>query len=226
MEDLLLDFLPRFYKIDVYLFKFKLTFKMKKLSLNIISFLLSFLLLLSVSVVPISAEAEVVDMDGLNQAVDNLNDWNDDWWNDNLSEDDYVFTTMGESTGDIDDLVAMGIFITIYIIMMTPVYVYGALSLMTIAKKLNIKNPWFAWIPVFQIVLFFQCAGLSPWLTILLFIPFVNIIVGLIFMIYGWMKIAENRGFESWYGILLIVPVVGIVMPGYLAWAEPKSKTE
>ena len=35
-----------------------------------------------------------------------------------------------------------------------------------------------------------------------------------------WMSIAEARGKPNWWGILLIVPIVGIIVPGYLAWAD------
>jgi hypothetical protein len=35
-----------------------------------------------------------------------------------------------------------------------------------------------------------------------------------------WMAIAEARNKPSWWGILLIIPFIGMIVPGYLAWAD------
>ncbi len=184
---------------------------LKKFRLKAIAFAMALLLLLgSFAVLPSYAQDDFY-----------FDSWDDDAWT-TVQEDSYSYGTGTDV--ELEGLAALGIIFGIWGIVFIPMYIYFALSLMTIAKKLNVPNAWLAWIPIANFVIFFQCAGLSPWLTILMLIPFLNII-GLIFMIYGYMKIAERRGFESWIGILVIVPVIGIAIPGYLAWAEAKGKT-
>ena len=96
------------------------------------------------------------------------------------------------------------------------VYVYFALALQTIAKKTNTENPWLAWIPIVNIILWLNVAKKPIWWIILCLIPFVNIII----FIIVWMAIAEARGKPSWWGILMIVPFVNFIVPGYLAWSD------
>jgi hypothetical protein len=48
--------------------------------------------------------------------------------------------------------------------------------------------------------------------------------VNVVLAIYIWMELAKRRGFESWLGLLMIIPLVNFVIPGYLAFAEPKKK--
>jgi hypothetical protein len=141
--------------------------------------------------------------------------WEDDFWSDTT----YDYDTTTDLTGA-EAAAAIGIIMGIWGIIMLPLYIYFALTLMTIAKKLGLKNGWFAWIPILNVILMFQCAGLSPWLFLLIFVPLANIII----LIYAYMKIAERRGFESWLGILMIVPIAQLIIPGYLAWGEPPKK--
>lgn len=97
------------------------------------------------------------------------------------------------------------------------IYAYMAFSLMTIANKTGTENGWFAWIPILNVILMLQIASKPLWWIILMFIPFVNIVI----IIMTWMAIAEARGFPSWWGVLFIVPFVNLIVPGYLAFAEP-----
>jgi len=95
-------------------------------------------------------------------------------------------------------------------------YVYFALALSTIATKTNTENPWLAWIPIANVVLMLNIAKKPVWWIILFLIPFVSIVIAIIV----WMGVAEARGKPNWWGILLIVPVAGLIVPGYLAWAD------
>ncbi len=160
-----------------------------------------------------------------------MEEWEDAWGSYDPDQDSGNYWIMGGTDdpygttvelGDEGFLAALAIVMGIWGIIMLPLYIYFALTLMTIAKKLDVKNAWFAWIPILNIILMLQCAKLSPWLFLLVLIPFVNIII----MVYAYMKIAENRGFESWLGILMIVPVANLIIPGYLAWGEPPKKAD
>lgn len=98
-------------------------------------------------------------------------------------------------------------------------YVYMALALSTIAKKVGEENTWFAWVPFLNFYLMILIAKVEPWMIILIFVPFANLAI----TIYLWMKIAERRGFPNWVVILFLVPGVGLAIPGYIAWGEPQS---
>jgi hypothetical protein len=110
----------------------------------------------------------------------------------------------------------MGAFFFIFCIFFLMFYVYHALALQTIATKTNTENPWFAWIPILNILLMINIAKKPIWWIILFIIPVVNIVIYIIL----WMGIAEARNKPNWLGILTIVPVVNIIVPGYLAWSD------
>ena len=109
-----------------------------------------------------------------------------------------------------------GGFLFVFCIIFLMAYVYHALALQTIAVKTNTENPWFAWIPILNIILMLNIAKKPIWWIILCLIPLVNIVV----IIIVWMGIAEARNKPNWWGILMLVPPVNIVVPGYLAWSD------
>ncbi len=105
----------------------------------------------------------------------------------------------------------------LYWIFIIGFYVYMALALQTIAKKLGATDKsWWAWIPIMNVLLMLELANKELWWLVLLFIPIVNIVISVIV----WMAIAEARGKPSWWGIMMIVPVMNIIAPGYIAWSE------
>jgi len=110
----------------------------------------------------------------------------------------------------------MGGFFLIFCIILLVAYVYHALALQTIAQKTNTENPWFAWVPILNIILMLNVAKKPIWWIVLFLIPLVNIVIYVLL----WMGIAEARNKPNWWGILTIVPVVNIIVPGYLAWAD------
>lgn len=110
----------------------------------------------------------------------------------------------------------MGVFLLIVCILSLVFYVYNALALQTIAAKTNTENPWFAWIPILNIILMLNIAKKPIWWILLCLIPLVNIVI----FVMVWMGIAEARNKPNWWGILIIVPVANFIVPGYLAWSD------
>ena len=103
------------------------------------------------------------------------------------------------------------------------VYIYTALALMTIAKKTKTKNAWLAWIPIANIYLLTQIAGISGWYTLIILaaiVPFIGSLVVAVFTIWLWWQVAEVRHRPGWWGILMIIPIVNLVVMGILAWAK------
>ena len=72
----------------------------------------------------------------------------------------------------------------------------------------------FSIIPIFNIVIMFKIAGLNPWMILLLFIPFVNIVVA----IRLYVKIAEAFGKDGGFAVGLIL--LGIVFFPILAFDD------
>ena len=110
-----------------------------------------------------------------------------------------------------DDGSAAGMFF-IYVL----IYIYCAYTLMVIANKTNTENSWLAWIPIANLYLMCKIADKPGWWTILFFIPLVNLVI----LILVGMKMSEKRGKPSWLGILYVFPPLGLIVQGYLAFAD------
>jgi len=113
-------------------------------------------------------------------------------------------------------LAMMAGFWMMYLFLMLIFYVYSALCLMLIAKKVKEENAWWAWVPILNIILMLNIAKKPVWWIILMLIPLVNIVV----LVVVWMEIAKRRGKPDWVGILMIVPVANLIVPAYLAFTE------
>jgi hypothetical protein len=140
---------------------------------------------------------------------------------------DYYDDTYYDDSDDLGEILAIWmVMIGVMACLMIPVYIYMAFALMTIANKVGEPNSWLAWIPIANLYLMVKVADENPWLMLLYFaglIPFVGSLIVIGVNIYIWMKIAERRGFPNWVGVLIIVPLANLVVPGYIAWAEPSS---
>ena len=77
-------------------------------------------------------------------------------------------------------------------------------SLWIIFRKAG-KPGWGSLIPIFNTYLLLKIAGKPGWWLILLFIPLVNVIIGVIMMI----KIAENFGKGNGFAIgMILLPII------------------
>jgi hypothetical protein len=144
-------------------------------------------------------------------------DWDYDW------DSDYYDTTYDdlEVTGRALSIFA-GIWALVSSVMGLAVYIYTSLAYMNIAKKLNHPNPWFAWVPILNIVLHFQLAQMSGWLVLVMLIPLVNLVVYIIAL----MKICERRGMDKLLGLLALIPIANFILLGILAWKKDESDTQ
>ncbi len=87
-------------------------------------------------------------------------------------------------------------------------YVWVVLCLYLIARKVDIPDAWFAWVPILNLILICRVADKPGWWFLLLFIPLVNIVVYLDI----WMTIAEDCNRPAWLGVLMLIPVVNLVI--------------
>ena len=103
-------------------------------------------------------------------------------------------------------------------------YVYLALALQTIAKRLNHEYPWLAWIPFANIALVLQLGGFHWALVFLAIIPIVNIAV-LVLLLISLYKIADEINvLPPWTVFLILIPFIGfiwqLILMGILAWKK------
>jgi uncharacterized membrane protein YhaH (DUF805 family) len=120
-------------------------------------------------------------------------------------------------------LAALGAFLAVYIIVMLAIYIYTAIALMAIAKKTDTPNGWLAWIPIANIYLMTQIAGISGWWTfglLIVIIPFIGYFALLAGMIFLYWRIAIKLDKPGWWGILAMIPIVGWIIIGIMAWGK------
>jgi hypothetical protein len=108
----------------------------------------------------------------------------------------------------------------ISIVVSLGVYIYMAFALMTIAKRLNMENTWYAWVPILNAILLFKMGEQNPMLLFLLLIPGVGALIVGIISIIAIMNICEKRGYDKLLGLLMLVPIANFVLLGMLAWGK------
>jgi hypothetical protein len=95
---------------------------------------------------------------------------------------------------------------------------------MKIAQKLNHENPWFAWIPILNVVQLFQMGEQNPWLVALILIPGLGALVVGVISIIAIMNICEKRGYEKLLALLMLIPIGNFILLGMLAWGKKEAK--
>ncbi len=125
-----------------------------------------------------------------------------------------------DSLGMFGWMAAMGVGM---IIVSIALYIYMALALMYMARRLKTPNAWLAWIPIANIYLVTQMAGKSGWWTLMVLAPAVPFIGGIAFaavMVWFLWIVAEKLKFPGWTSLLTIIPVVNLIILGIWAWAK------
>lgn len=92
-------------------------------------------------------------------------------------------------------------------------------SMWKIFKKAG-KPGWASIIPIYNIVVLFQVAGLNPWLILLMFIPFANFVI--IFLAY--IRLAKAFGKGVGFGLGLVF--LNIIFMPILAFSNTEYKGE
>lgn len=106
-------------------------------------------------------------------------------------------------------------------------YVYMSFAYMSIAKKAKQSSPGLAWIPfVGPNIIAFNAANTHwwPWLLIIgFFIPYINAIAWVAFLVYTviWRwKLFEAVSKPGWWSVLCLIPLVDLIMTGIVAWSK------
>lgn len=106
----------------------------------------------------------------------------------------------------------LGIFMVIMIIALVA-YVFFSFCLMKIFKKAGRTDSWAAFVPIYNMYVYYEIAGRPGWWAFLALIPFVGGIIAFVTNIIASMDLAKSFGKEAGYGLLLaIVPIIGLPM--------------
>jgi hypothetical protein len=96
-------------------------------------------------------------------------------------------------------------------------YAVYAISLFMAGNKANIKNVWVAFIPFVQLVALLHIIDKSGWNIFLLFIPIVNIIFSIIWIVKFYRAFSVHPALIV---VSIIIPIVGIVMMLVIAFSS------
>lgn len=114
-------------------------------------------------------------------------------------------------------------FMAVFIIIGILIYLYLAYCLYRIAGRHKIQNAWLAFIPIANLWVLLQIAGLPAWWMLIIVIGIIPVIGGLI-ALAGWIYILYmflQRINQPWWWILIMVllPVIGpIIAMSYFAF--------
>ena len=111
-----------------------------------------------------------------------------------------------------------GIWLFFWVIFGLGSYIWIAICLYKIAQQQKAENPWFAWIPILNIVLMLEIAKKPTWwLIMILIVPVANIV----FLIMLYVELLKVLGKPSWWVVLMIlVPFAYHVIFGILAFEK------
>jgi hypothetical protein len=118
--------------------------------------------------------------------------------------------------GSLAALAALGAaMILLMLVISAALYVYAALALSTIAKKLKHKQPWLAWIPFANISLILMMGGFHWAFVFLILVPILGWLALLVLAVIATWRIYEKRHYP---GALALVPLGGFIpIIGWLA---------
>jgi hypothetical protein len=109
----------------------------------------------------------------------------------------------------------------IWILAWIVIYFFTAYCYYRIAVKLKTGTPWFAFIPILNMILMLQMTKKPLWWIVLMFIPIVNLVIGI--MVVYYLMIELNK--PGWWTILMLLPVVNFVILAVLAFENGSSST-
>jgi hypothetical protein len=163
-----------------------------------------------------------------NTAVDDSqNVWNTDRDSDLWDEiEDSVTYEGGEEIATLlgGGAAIFGVIVVIFaLILGLSIYIYSAIALTKIAKRLNCDNAWFAWIPILNIVLILKIGDMNPLLVLLLLIPGLGGLALAVISIIALMKVCEKLGYDKLLALLVLIPIGNLVLLGMLAWGKKKG---
>lgn len=95
-------------------------------------------------------------------------------------------------------------------------YLIMGFALMTIAKKENIPDGWWGFIPILNLILTAKIAKQNPWLWLISLVP----CVGWLILPFMWYHVGKERGGKEIWGALMVIPCMWLISPLIIAFTE------
>ena len=95
-------------------------------------------------------------------------------------------------------------------------YIAWGLALFYIAKKTDTQNGWWAFVPILNLFLLCDIAGMDYAWLLLLLVPCIDAV----FIVYIWWQVCEERDKPGIISVLMVVPFVNLLTALYLAFSE------
>jgi hypothetical protein len=110
------------------------------------------------------------------------------------------------------------------------IYVYIALAMQSIARKSGYPRPWFAWVPILNVVQIFELGGFH-WAWVFLIIGTAIPVIGtlstiaiIVLSVISYWRIFEKAGYAGALSLLTIVPIARMIVLGIVAWEKKSYK--
>jgi hypothetical protein len=103
------------------------------------------------------------------------------------------------------------------------IYLFFSYCLYRIARKLDVRFAWLAWLPVAQLWPLVGSAGKPWWWVFLLVLVSVIPPLSIVLFVYIWMLITGNLGKNRWLGLLSIVPAINVLFLAYLVFSKSRA---
>lgn len=87
-------------------------------------------------------------------------------------------------------------------------------ALWKMAQRTKEEPAWYAFVPILNLILMLRIGRKPLWWVILFFVPFVNIVFG----VMATMACCERFGVNKWAGLLALVSPLNLVLFYYLAY--------
>ncbi len=95
--------------------------------------------------------------------------------------------------------------------------IFAVICLWKVFEKAG-KPGWASIIPIYNAVVLLQIVGMSPWLLLLMLIPFANIIIAFVLTILVYVKLAGKFGKSGGFAVGLIF--LNIIFMAILAFGD------
>ena len=142
----------------------------------------------------------------------------------NSAEYDYLMTEVPELTGSSEALLSGVIVGTLATFSLAMMFISLAITILTVIANWRIfvkagKPGWAALIPIYNLVVLYQVAGVSPWLILLLLfvgVPIVGPLIALGLSIYLMVQLANAFGKGSGFAVgLIFLNTIFIMILGF-----------
>ena len=142
----------------------------------------------------------------------------------NSAEYDYLMTEVPELTGSSEALLSGVIAGTLATFSLAMMFISLAITILTVIANWKIfvkagKPGWAALIPIYNLVVLYQVAGVSPWLILLLLfvgVPIVGPLIALGLSIYLMVQLANAFGKGTGFAVgLILLNTIFIMILGF-----------